>query len=180
MSQIKYGEISVIHNVDSILTNLYFFFGYDEQYVSKESSIIIKFDEGESHNINNRVYDCRFRYNYKSTYLPSSFKTNGNLVYFKKCKNNDDTLDSQFTELFEQSEKYDITTNLSSYFNGIYFRHQSINGKITKVKKFGIVRLKSGIYSPIYKFAYDSSEFSKDHIIFIINNIFRRNNTILL
>ena len=173
MSQIKYGEISVMHNLDSILTKLYFFFGYDEQYVSEDSTIIIEFDDKEIHNTNNKVYDFTFRHYYDDTYLPSSFKMNNHRVYLNKYKN-DYSLDVRFTKLFNQFQKYDKNNNLPSYFNGIYFRHQSINGKLCKIDKFGIVRLKSYIYSPIYQFAYDSKEFSKDQIIFIINSIFRR------
>lgn len=153
MSQMKYGEIFIIHNLDSIVINMYFLIGYYEQYVSDESAIIINFDDEDIHNTNDQSYDFRFRYNYQNTKLPSSFKTCTNHIYFKK---------------------YDTNNIIPSYFNGIYFRHQSINGKIVKIDKFRIFRLKSSMYSPIYHFVYDSSEFSKDHIIYIINTIFRR------
>lgn len=175
MYQIKYGEIFIIHNLENILTNLYFFVGYDEQYVSEESTIIIKFDDEEIHNANDKAYDFRFRYKYDNTNLPSSFKTHNGIRYFKKeYQIIDDIPSLNFKSLFQQFKKYDKNNHISSYFNGIYFRCQSINNKMSKIEKFGIVRLKSSISSPMYHFAYDSGEFSKDQIIYIINSIFRR------
>lgn len=181
MSQIKYGEIFIIHNLENILTNLYFFIGYDELYVSEESTIIIQFDDEEIHNTNDKLCDVRFRYNHDNTHLPSSFKTYNNTRYFKKeCKIIDDKPSLNFNSLFHQFKKYDTNNNISSYFNGIYFRPQSINNKMSKIDKFGIVRVKSSSSSPMYHFAYDSSEFSKDQLINIINSMFRKKNTTLL
>jgi hypothetical protein len=55
-------------------------------------------------------------------------------------------------------------------YNSIYYCHK----KSLKPEIFGIISIKSNEYMPRFQFAYDNDEFTKEEIIYLINNIFNR------
>ena len=82
------------------------------------------------------------------------------LIYFEKkikC----------FNQLFTNYPKYKSDMTIVSKYNCIYDCCTSLKPEI-----FGLVRIKSTEQMPRYQFAYDSDEFTKEEIIFLIHHIF--------
>ena len=58
--------------------------------------------------------------------------------------------------------------NIKSVYNSIYYCYRDL----TKQEIFGIIRIKSNGYMPRFQFAYDSDEFTKEEIVYLIHHIF--------
>ena len=81
-------------------------------------------------------------------------------IYFKKgiiC----------FNQLFTNFPKYKSDMTIESKYNCIYDCYKSSIPEI-----FGLVRIKSTEQMPRFQFAYDSDEFTKEEIIYLIHHIF--------
>jgi hypothetical protein len=73
-----------------------------------------------------------------------------------------------FTNLFQSYSKYNRDICIQSKYNSIYYCYRmSLEPEI-----FGIVRIKSSDDMPRYQFAYDTGEFTKDEIVYILYRIF--------
>ena len=72
-----------------------------------------------------------------------------------------------FRPLFD-SFNYDASINTSSRYNSIYYCHKESN----MPEIFGLLRIKSSEIMPRFRFAYDSNEFTKEEVIYLINYIF--------
>jgi hypothetical protein len=170
---IKYGEIYVKHNTENLWTNVVFWFGYDEQSVSEESTIIVKFDDGDVQEVSNKLFETN--YNIKISECITIKNDVKEHVYFKRDpkKNSDGTQSLVFGNIFKNYTNYDANNNIASYFNCIYYKHKLLDSRVKKMDVFTIVRIKSNVSSPRYQIAYDSDDFSKDSIMYLINCIFR-------
>jgi len=174
---ILYGEFTIIHNED-ILSNLFTLFNI-EYKPKKETPVIILFQDGEICEIDYKLKD--FKYNFlDSTRFSTPSYFNKNLIndkrrYFCEDKNLD------YDDLFKNFTKYSKHNTISSCFNCIYFFYHGSTVKIketnyhlnSKLEGFGIVRLKSSETKPRFLFAYDSEEFNKEEVVYLINYILK-------
>lgn len=176
---IKYGELTIIYdrketNLFSSLTNLFM-----PQKSSKNTKYIFLFDDGE---ICDTITDLQFHFYYSySTNLPLYFKKIGkpkknNFIeptYFyrnnegasEEIKRNDYKL--YFKKLFSSYPNYNPSLIIPSTYNRVYYRYKYFEHDV-----LGLFHIKSNEQMPIFKFAYDSDEFTKEEIIYIIYNIF--------
>lgn len=75
---IKYGEIYVKHNTENLWNSTVFWtvfwLGYDEQAVSEDSTIIVKFDDGDVQEVSNKSSDeiVKTEFCVNDTYNPPS------------------------------------------------------------------------------------------------------------
>jgi hypothetical protein len=101
--------------------------------------------------------------------MPLHFMKQTNETYFLKCRELDIPIISllDLTQLF--STKYDNNLIMNSKYNCIYncYKH-----KFPDV--FGIIKIKSTELMPRFQFAYDSDEFTKEEIIYLIYTIFNK------
>ena len=173
---IRYCEITIIHNQDNHdwLINLQKWFDYHiERPVTENSDIILLFDDETIYNIKNGCKDCNFKF-FKSIYnfLPGYFSrknTNDsirNTTYFEKepiVINNNKTLD--YNKMFQFSEKYKKCKRIASSYNCIYYCYK--NG-CDKPEIFSILRIYSNEDKPRFLLAYDSEDFVKEEIIYLV------------
>lgn len=81
--------------------------------------------------------------------------------------------------LFKFNPQY-LSQSHPSVFNSIYYCHKINNNtdsdklETDKLEIFGLLHLKSSERSPRFIFAYDSDEFSKEEVIYILNYIFKK------
>jgi hypothetical protein len=74
-----------------------------------------------------------------------------------------------FSNFFNNYTKYSNQNLVVSKYNSIYYNYNNLG----ESQIFGIVGLKSSESKPRFQFAYDSDEFTKEEIIYIINYIFK-------
>ena len=167
---IKYGEIYVKHNTENFWTNMVFWFGYDEQTVSEDSTIIVKFDDGDVQEVSNELFETndKIKISQYITIKNDSKKHH----YFKRHSktNSDGAQELFFGNIFKNYKNYDVNNNIASYSNCIYYKHKVVDtNTVKKMDVFAILRVKSSVSSPRYQVAYDSDEFSKEAILYLIN-----------
>lgn len=177
---IKYGELTIIYDKEE--TTLFKSFLIWMEYESKppkNSKYVFLFDDGEVCDTDDKLKDLNFKFTNSSiSYAPIFFKKNikgkYNSTYFykrpKQDKNNN--LSLNFTNLFSSYSKYNLYGRIPSTYNSIYYCHK--NALETEI--FGIVRIKSNEYMPRFQFAYDSVEFTKEEIVYLIHYIFNHSN----
>ena len=73
-----------------------------------------------------------------------------------------------FNQLFRSYLKFNTLMNIQSVYNCIYYCYK--NGAESEV--VGLIRIKSSDQMPRFQFAYDSDEFTKEEIIYLIHYIF--------
>jgi hypothetical protein len=182
---IKYCEVFVKHNTENLWTSTIFWLGYDEQIVLEDSTIIVNFDD-DIREVSNKSPEPNFKiefnaqdngYNTPShiTFRYDNIDKVKDKFYFNKKpnKNNDGTHTLLFNGMFKNYEHYKVNNNIPSYFNCIYYKYKFVDSILKKINVFSILRIKSSILSPRYQIAYDSDEFSKDELLYLINIIFR-------
>jgi hypothetical protein len=171
---IKYGEIYVKHNTENLWTSTVFWLGYDEQTVSEDSTIIVKFDDGDVQEVSNELFDTNNKIKIgQSITITNDSKEH---MYFKRDpkKNPDGTQEICVGGIFQNYKNYDFENSIGSYLNCIYYKFELFEyTKLKKMDVFAILRVKSSVSSPRYQVAYDSDEFSKETILHLINCIFR-------
>jgi hypothetical protein len=165
---IKYGELTIINNKEetTLLTSFLLWLEYANK-PPKNSKYIFLFDDGQICDYDDNIFNFNFKF---SNIILSNdilyFKKN-NHTYFNKQpilnKNNEASL--QFKNLFSSYSKYNIKTAIPSIYNCIYYCHKVLLPK----EIFGILRIKSNESMPLFQFAYDSDEFTKEEIIYLID-----------
>lgn len=175
---IKYGEFAVIHNKEeeSIFTYIYREWFDNEVKADKSSQIVILFEDGEICEINDKLKDFHYKFLDDSTMpTPRYFdKKTTNEKEYKKIYFKKDTeiingiRQLNLTSLFKNYSKYAKENAIASAYNSIYYHHKNSD----KPDIFGIVRIKSSESKPRFQFAYNSDEFSKEEVIYLINYIF--------
>ena len=171
---IKYGELTIIYNKEEIklFTNILIWLNYEEK-PPKKSKYIFLFDDGEICDSDDKFTDFNFNFNILSIKpMPLWFEKEikyKNTYFYKhpiKDKNNNHLLD--FNKLFMSYSKYSFNIKIASIFNSIYYKYSLSSEK----EIFGIIRIKSNEYMPRFQFAYDSDEFTKEEIVYLIHYIF--------
>ena len=177
---IKYGELTIIYNKEE--TNLFKSFLIWMEYdikPPKNSKYVFLFDDGEICDSDDKLKDFNFKFTNSSiSYVPIFFEKNMkgkiNSTYFykqpKQGKNNNPSLN--FTNLFSSYSKYKFDGRIPSTYNSIYCCHKNA----LEPEIFGIIRIKSNEYMPQFKFAYDTDEFAKEEIVYLIHYIFNHSN----
>ena len=173
---IKYGDLTIIKELPKSIGWLNWL--TNEEHSETKSKYIFLFDDGEICDLEGKLL-VDFNFNFLSSlllsvlplYFEKKIKKESQIhkIYFKK-EINTKTLDSLlcFNQLFVSYSKYKCDMNIQSEYNGIYDCHKTS----VKPEIFGLVRIKSTEQMPRYQFAYDSDEFTKEEIIYLIHYIF--------
>ena len=171
---IKYGDLTIIHTYTYTILS---FFGLSP---SIESKLTFLFEDDTIYGVDDKIKNINFKF--EETYvcqLPRYFTsdglsdelrdTNKKKTYFRtKPIVKDGILCVRFNPLFSPYKKYDKSIGISSVYNGTYYYHKSGSA----IEVFGILGINSNQYMPRYQFAYDSEEFTKEEVIYLINRIF--------
>ena len=158
---IKYGEITIIHHEQTKLESVLYWITNKEV----KPEYVFLFEDGEICDTEN-VVDFYFKFldSFASPvpiYFEKTINTPRLQIYFdKKLKN--------FNELFADYSKYKSDMIIGSKYNCIYDCCKTLPDK------FGLVHIKSTEQMPRYQFAYDSDEFIKEEIIYLIHRILSR------
>jgi hypothetical protein len=172
---IKYGELTINHTKEEpdIFTSLSMWFGY-ERRATKSSDLVFLFEDGEIYIADDKIPDFEFKFIYSiANKMPMYFdkKDKTSTYFYKTPVKKEDKLKLDFIPLFKTYEKYNSSMNIASSSNCIYYCYKSLK----KPEVFGIIRLKSNENMPRFQFAYDSNEFTKEEVIYLINYIFTHN-----
>jgi hypothetical protein len=175
---IKYGELTIIFNEEetTLFTSFLIWLEYQDK-PPKKSKYVFLFEDGEICDFDDILKDLKFKFcNNSFSNAPIYFEKNikckkiHNKTYFYKCptqnKNNKPSLD--FRNLFSSYLKYSFDTRVASSYNSIYYCYKDL----LKQEIFGLVRIKSNEHMPRFQFAYDSDEFTKEEIVYLIHYIF--------
>jgi hypothetical protein len=155
---IKYGELTCIKSQDIVSS---FISWFNPDYST--TNYVFLFDDGEICDLNDKLKDFKFDFSVYATVMPSYF-TKDTEYYFKQREKND------FDTLFSSYSKYDSSV-IDSIYNIIYYCIK-IGGR---PDVFGMKRIKSSDTMPRYQFAYDTNEFTKEEIVYLIHYIFNIN-----
>lgn len=178
---IKYGELTIIHNAEEtdVIKNISIWMGWEPSATNK-SNLILLFDDGELCEVNDKIQDLNFDFlDCSSSKIPINFskynKIGKSTNYFKKApiKKEDGTLTLDLKKIFKDYKKFDKTNSIPSHYNCIYYRHKVLETLETP-NVFSIVRIKSSEIMPRFNFAYDSDEFTKEEVAYLINYIFTK------
>ena len=178
---IKYGELTIIYNQEeiSVFSNLLMWLSY-EIAPPTNSNFVFLFEDGEICDTKDKLRDFKFKFfDSCSNRTPRYFEKNienkdnkevkNNVYFYKEVTINEygnPTLN--FKNLFASYTKYNSYTRIPSSYNSIYYCYKSY----LKPEIFGILRIKSSETMPRFLFAYDSDEFTKEEVIYLINYIF--------
>ena len=179
---IKYGELTIIHDKDStgIFTNLILWMGR-EIIINEKSKLLFTFEDDEDKIFETEnICDFKFDFSFNSygKKLPFNFKKNINnkygfkTTYFQKetyVKDNKERLD--VCALFSFYKKYNISKRLGSIYNCAYYFFNP-----TKSEIFGLLKIQSNDLMPRFIFAYDSDEFTKEEIVYLIKSLLNYKN----
>ena len=175
---IKYGELTIIYNKEetSILSSFLIWMQYEERPPNK-SKYVFLFDDGEicDTESDNKLQDFNFKFlnsNSVSSLMPLYFekKVSDSRIYFykKPIKDKNDNSALDFKPLFSPYAKFNGRINIASVYNSIYYCHKHFETP----EIFGLIHIKSNEYMPRFQFAYDTDEFTKEEIIYLIHHIF--------
>jgi hypothetical protein len=173
---IKYGELTIIYNKEqNIFTNLLIWLKYREK-PPNNSKYIFLFDDGEICDSDDKFKDFHFKFcNTVLSVMPLYFEKTiknidslNNTYFYKKPIQKDKKMVLDFNELFSLYSKYNKCLNIESSYNSIYYCHKNLS----KPEIFGLLHTKSNEYMPRFQFAYDSDEFTKEEIVYLIHHIF--------
>jgi hypothetical protein len=174
---IKYAEITIIFDTENegFFTNLKRnWLGY-ETFCDEETDIIISFDD-KNICVKDDFKDCNFNFFVGiSSSLPLHFQQDNKEkekyrhTYFQRhpIKKEDGNLHLDFTKIFstEIRKKYKF---IASCFNCIYYCIKNNNQDV-----FSILKIYSNEDKPRFLMAYDSDEFNRDELIYMVNCIFK-------
>jgi len=178
---LKYGEITIIHNwEDNWIINMRKWFNYETR-ASENSDIIILFDDETIYGKNDLQESNFIIFKRLNDILPNYFErsskdNNSKTVTFKKKKpiENSYVKKLNFKEIFKYSDKFKKNKGIASDYNCIYY----CNSDTTEV--FSILRIPSNEDKPRFLLAYDSDQFDKKEIFYLVNCIFKDKHTIIL
>lgn len=148
---IKYGDLTIVwHPVQSWMSCVK---GELHQY-------IFLFDDHEICEVKDKYIDFKFKFLRINNDLPAYFEkpTEKLPIYFIQNEPN-------FDKLFSV---YSNEACIKSKYNGIYFSYQD-----RKYDMFGIQRIKSTESMPRYQFAYNTNEFTKEEVIYLLYSIIK-------
>jgi hypothetical protein len=172
---IKYGELTKIYNKQQ--SNIFAFFlkrfSY-ETYPPTKSKFVFLFEDGEICDADDKLNDFKFKFfnsifHNTPRYFEKSKEKGVNNVYFHKEVNQNDNGQKMLNvrQLFDSYTKYNYSTSIPSSYNCVYYCYKSN----LKPEIFGILRIKSSETMPRFLFAYDSDEFTKEEVIYLIHYI---------
>jgi len=178
---ILYGEITCVLNDENSFTNMLMSWLNLEIIDHTNSKIVILFEDGEICEMNDKLKDFQYEFSHDNTHvMPIYFEKNitnestSKQIYFKKepiYKEGKNRL--YFKNLFNSHKSYLL--NYQSVFNCIYYCNILNNNlKLDTSDVFGLLHIKSAESKPRFMFAYDSDEFSKEEVIYILNYIFKK------
>jgi len=166
---IRYGDLTIIYDQSNLFIN-FLVWMQAELRPPPNSKYILLFDNGDICDTDTKT-DFNFKFlNSSVSALPIYFDKNTtsyNTTYFCK-KTNDNPIDPN--KLFSSYSKYE--SFIPSEYNGIYYCYKNLD----KPEVFGLIRIKSNANMPHYQFAYDSDEFTRDELIYLIHSIFNPTN----
>jgi hypothetical protein len=104
-------------------------------------------------------------------YFEKNKKETPNHTYFYKNPTNDknNKISLNFNKLFNSYSKYSYKMTIPSIYNSIYYSYKDLS----EPEVLGIIRIKSNEYMPRFQFAYDSDDFTKEEIVYIIHYILK-------
>ena len=190
---IKYGELTIIKDTEQTTLSSLLNWITNEEHKVKKSKYIFLFDDGEICDAEDKLHgdfnfsflhdinlDLLFSFTNSIRYkLPIYFEIKSKeskerRIYFHKgmdVKTSSSLLD--FNQIFKSYSKFKCNMNILSEYNGIYYCHKFLlNSDTNKPEIFGLIRLKSTEQMPRFQFAYDSDEFTKEEIVYLIHHIF--------
>lgn len=155
---IKYGDLTIVYTPQTWIEWL-------NQETIQEDQYVFLFEDNEICELKDKYVDLKFKFLISSfdSRLPSYFEkpTENNLHVYFKCDTSMDTIFSAYS-------KNDLS--VPSQYNGIYYCHKNMLPEV-----FGIKRIKSTENMPRYQIAYDTDEFTKEELIYILYSIFKKN-----
>jgi hypothetical protein len=167
---IKYGELTIIYsNKEQSIVETFFSWLHDEELKKEPTKYIFLFDDGI---ISDESTIKDFKYEFLNSCLkkiPRYFSNKEfNKIYFCKSNYQEKTQKIDFDNLFISYPKYNSSVDINSVYNEIYYSLKiPINTDV-----FGIIRIASSDHMPRFQFAYDTDEFTKEEVIYLIKNIF--------
>jgi hypothetical protein len=178
---IKYGDLTIIYDKEetTLFTSLLLWLKYERSPPNK-SKYVFLFDDGEICDSDDKIKDINFQFFIGvSSVMPLHFEKtiknkenhNRNIYFYQtpiKDISNDNRLSINFKKLFSSYSKYNFDIKIASIYNSIYYCHKDLS----KPEIFGIIRIKSNEYMPRFQFAYDSDEFTKEEIVYLIHRMF--------
>jgi hypothetical protein len=167
---LKYGELTIIYdNKVQTLVNTFFSWLNDEKLKKEPTKYIFLFNDGIICDETN-IKDFNFEFlNSCLNLMPVYFHREKFVrIYFRKSHKEIKTEKIDFDNLFMSYPKYDSSVHIKSVYNEIYYCHK----KLEPIDVFGIIRIPSSDNMPRFQFAYDSSEFTKEEVSYVIHHIF--------
>ena len=159
---INYGELFIIKNEQTKLESLMSWITNKEI----KPNYVFLFEDGEICD-SEKIVDFYYKFldSFASSvplYFEKTIKSTPHLkIYFDKKK-------KVFDPLFSNFSKYKLDNVIQSKYNCIY------ESLYTTPEKFGLIRIKSTDQMPRYQFAYDSTDFTKEEIVYLIEHILSR------
>jgi len=160
---IHYGDLTIVYN-PILQTWVEWIKGETNQ---KDQQYVFLFEDNEICELKDKYVNLNFEFlfpSFNTCYLP---------LYFQKPKPTDGVYFKDYTPnlemIFSAYSKNDLS--IPSPYNGIYYCHK----KSLKPEVFGIKRIKSTENMPRYQFAYDTDEFTKDEMVYLLYSIFKKN-----
>ena len=157
---IQYGELTIVYQtfMQTFMTWV--------NWEKKEDQYVFLFENNEIFELKDKYVNLNFNFYISSHYLPLYFEkpivNNYRDVYFKVDNPNINTIFSAYSK---------NSLSIPSEYNGVYYCHK----KLLEPEVFGIKRIKSSDDMPRYQFAYDTEEFTKDEIIYLVYSILKKN-----
>jgi len=191
---IKYGELTIIKDKEQTTISSLLNWITNEEYKVKKSKYIFLFDDGKICDAEDKLlenFNFRFLNDINLNLIPFSFtnsiryklpiyfeikskESKTSRIYFHKgmdVKTSHSLLD--FNQLFISYSKFKCDMNILSEYNCIYYCYKFLlNSETNKPEIFGLIRIKSTDQMPRFQFAYDSDEFTKEEIVYLIHHIF--------
>ena len=171
---IKYGELTIIYTEkEQNMVETFFSWLHDEELNKEPTKYIFLFDD-------ETIYDEStikdFKYEFLNSCLkkmPRYFRNKEfNKIYFCKSNYQEKTQKIDFDNLFISYPKYNSSVDINSVYNEIYYSLKiPINTDV-----FGIIRIASSDHMPRFQFAYDSDEFTKEEVVYLLHHIFNECN----
>jgi hypothetical protein len=167
---LKYGELTIIYN-NNVETAVNTFFSWlnNEELKKEPTKYIFLFDDGIICD-ETTIKDFNFEFlNSCLNLMPAYFHREKFVrIYFRKGNTEIKTEKTDFDNLFMSYSKYNSSVYIKSVYNEIYYCHKNSE----KPNVFGIKRIPSSDHMPRFQFAYDTTEFTKEEVSYVIHHIF--------